>query len=139
LGPDALEVSGERLFERTRGSARAIKAGLLDQRVLAGVGNIYADESLFLAGIAPRRRAERLSREQCERLAACVRGVLAVAIEAGGSTLRDYVDADGRAGASQFAHRVYGRGGQACVACGRVLRSAVVGQRTTVWCGGCQK
>jgi formamidopyrimidine-DNA glycosylase len=139
LGPDALEVRGAHLFDGTRGSTRAIKAALLDQSLLAGVGNIYADESLFLAGISPRRRAGRVSREQCERLAACVRGVLAAAIAAGGSTLRDYVDADGRAGASQVQHRVYGRGGEACVACGRVLRSALVGQRTTVWCGGCQR
>jgi formamidopyrimidine-DNA glycosylase len=139
LGPDALGVTGEHLFERTRGSTRSIKAALLDQSLLAGVGNIYADESLFAAGISPRRASGRVSRERCERLAGAIRMILARAIQAGGSTLRDYVDADGKQGASQLSHLAYGRGGEACVACAGVLRSALVAQRTTVWCPNCQK
>jgi formamidopyrimidine-DNA glycosylase len=116
-----------------------VKAVLLDQGVTAGVGNIYADESLFRAGIRPTRRGRRVKGEECERLAAAVRGVLAEAIEAGGSTLRDYADADGRRGRAQEGHAVYGRGGEACVRCGGTLRQGVVGQRTTVWCASCQK
>lgn len=139
LGPDALEVTGEHLFEHTRGSVRSIKAALLDQSLLAGVGNIYADESLFAVGVSPRRACGRVSREQCERLAQAIRIILAAAIASGGSTLRDYVDADGKQGASQFAHKVYGRGGEACVTCAASLRSALVAQRTTVWCARCQK
>jgi formamidopyrimidine-DNA glycosylase len=139
LGPDALEVTGEHLFEQTRGSTRSIKAALLDQSLLAGVGNIYADESLFAVGVTPRRLCKRVSREQCERLAQAIRVILAAAIASGGSTLRDYVDADGKQGASQFAHKVYGRGGEACAVCGGVLRTATIAQRTTVWCPTCQK
>lgn len=139
LGPDGVGLTEEDLFLRTRGSARAIKAALLDQSVVAGVGNIYADESLHRAGIRPGRACRRITRAGFARLAAAVREVLAEAIEARGSTLRDYVDGNGERGAAQLAHRVYGRGGEACVGCGGVLRSGLVAQRTTVWCGVCQR
>jgi len=139
LGPDALEVTGEQLRDALRGTPRTIKAALLDQRVTAGVGNIYADEALFIAGLRPRRRAGLLGAADLTRLADAVRGVLARSIQTGGSTLRDYVDANGEAGHSQLEHAVYGRGGLACLECGKALRRGCVAQRTTVWCSGCQR
>lgn len=138
LGPDALTIDSGALAACLRPGRRAIKAALLDQAVLAGVGNIYADEALFLARLSPRRHAGRLTGAEVARLAEAIRTVLHEAIEAGGSTLRDFVDADGAAGSYRAAHRVYGRGGQPCVNCGRLLRSALIAQRTTVWCPRCQ-
>lgn len=139
LGPDGLEATAAALRERAGRSHRAIKAALLDQGVIAGVGNIYADESLHRAGIRPARSCHRIKGEEWERLAAEVRTVLHRAIASGGSTLRDYVGGTGRPGAAQLLHAVYGRGGQPCLACGVELRVGVVGQRTTVWCRGCQR
>ncbi len=138
LGPDALTIDAGALAANLRPGKRAIKAALLDQGVLAGVGNIYADEALFLAGIHPRRMAGRLKPAEVERLAAALREVLSEAVTAGGSTLRDFVDADGAAGTYRDRHRVYGRGGLACVRCEHTLKSGVVAQRTTVWCPVCQ-
>lgn len=139
LGPDGLGVTGTELRERAAGSRRAVKGALLDQRVVAGVGNIYADEALFRAGVRPRRVCARLTGEEWETLAASIRGVLDRAIEMRGSTLRDYVSGTGEPGRAQLAHEVYGRAGEPCVACGGVLRGGVVAQRTTVWCGACQR
>lgn len=138
LGPDALGITGGELLAGLRASKRAIKAALLDQAVLAGVGNIYADESLFLAQIAPRKLASRLNPKQVDRLAEAIRGVLEQAVRKGGSTLRDYVDASGRAGSFALEHQVYGRAGRPCVRCQTPLRSATLAQRTTVWCPLCQ-
>lgn len=138
LGPDALEISGAELRSRLGGTRRAIKAALLDQGVLAGVGNIYADESLFRARLHPERIAGELGADDTERLARAIREVLRDAVRLGGSTLRDYRDANGDAGEYQGAHEVYGRGGEACRRCGRTLESLRVGQRTTVYCPGCQ-
>ena len=138
LGPDALSVTAEQLGEGLAKSRRAIKAALLDQGVIAGVGNIYADEALFLAGLKPTRRAGSLKAPEVGRHAAAVREVLQRSIETGGSTLRDYVDADGAKGSAQEGHAVYGRGGEPCRACGGTLRQGVVAQRTTVWCPRCQ-
>jgi formamidopyrimidine-DNA glycosylase len=138
LGPDALSVTASQLTEALKGSRRAVKAALLDQAVLAGVGNIYADESLFLAGIHPRRLASALKPTQIDALASAIREVLARSISTGGSTLRDYRDANGQAGTSQLNHAVYGRAGQACLRCSTRLRHAQVAQRTTVWCPNCQ-
>lgn len=138
LGPDALTIEGDDLHQRLARTRRAVKPALLDQRVLAGVGNIYADESLWHARIAPRTRSDRLTPDQCRALADAVRHVLAQAVTAGGSTLRDFADAMGRAGAYRSSHAVYGRGGEPCTRCGRTLRQAVLAQRTTVWCDGCQ-
>jgi formamidopyrimidine-DNA glycosylase len=139
LGPDALDLSFDQLRRGIEGSRRSIKAALLDQGVTAGVGNIYADEALFLAGVRPTRLAGRVKPSESINLAAAIREVLRRSIETGGSTLRDYVDADGRRGSAQTSHAVYGRGGRPCVRCGRTLRQAQVAQRTTVWCGHCQK
>jgi formamidopyrimidine-DNA glycosylase len=138
LGPDALTISSTHLAEALKGSRRHIKAALLDQSVLAGVGNIYADESLFIAGINPRRLASALKPTQIDALASAIREVLSRSISTGGSTLRDYRDANGQAGSSQLTHAVYGRSGQACLRCSTRLRHAQVAQRTTVWCPNCQ-
>ncbi|MBN8646250.1 MAG: bifunctional DNA-formamidopyrimidine glycosylase/DNA-(apurinic or apyrimidinic site) lyase [Planctomycetes bacterium] len=138
LGVDGLVVTGRDLHAALGGTARAIKAALLDQAVVAGVGNIYADESLHAAGIHPLRRGGGLSPAECGRLAGEVRRVLAEAIDAGGSTIRDYRGAAGDAGGFQSRHRVYGRGGLACLTCGRTLDSGTIAQRTSVWCRGCQ-
>lgn len=139
LGPDGLTIEGDGLAAAMRDARRAVKAALLDQGVIAGVGNIYADEALFLAGIAPLRIAASLTSEQSRRLAGAIREVLHAAVEAGGSTVRDYKDANGKPGRYQQAHRVYGRGGEPCVACGCLLVSGEVAQRTTVWCRRCQR
>lgn len=138
LGPDALLATPQGLLEAARGSARSIKAMLLDQGVLAGVGNIYADEALFGARVSPRRRAGGVRPEEARRVARAIRGVLRAAIARGGSTLRDYRDADGNRGGFQRLHRVYGRGGLPCVVCGQALREGQVAGRTTVWCPVCQ-
>lgn len=138
LGPDALSITGQQLRDALRGSRRAIKAALLDQAVLAGVGNIYADEALFEARIPPRVLAKRLDANACDRLAIALRRILADACTRGGSTLRNFAAADGTPGSYQNHHQVYGRGGLPCPACGTPLRSALIAQRTTTWCGKCQ-
>lgn len=139
LGPDAAAVGGEDLRRALGASARAVKAGLLDQRAVAGIGNIYADEALFAAGVHPLRRCDSLTAAEWDRLALEVRRVLGEAIEAGGSTLRDYRDATGEAGSFQTRHVVYGRAGEPCTVCGRTLERLSVAQRTTVACRGCQR
>lgn len=139
LGPDALSATGTDLWNGVHASNRSIKAALLDQRVVAGVGNIYADESLFEAGIHPAANCRRLSRPRIARLAAAVVAVLARAVKARGSTLRDYRDADGESGGFAISHRVYGRAGRPCTRCGKTLKKTAVAQRTTVYCPACQK
>lgn len=137
LGPDALAIKGAELEGRLAG-IRAIKAVLLDQAVLAGVGNIYADEALFAAGIHPKRRACSIRPDECMRLARALRDVLARAVRGNGSTLRDHVGVGGDPGAAQHAHRAYGRAGQPCTRCADPMASGQVGGRTTVWCVRCQ-
>ena len=145
LGPDALTVSDAELRaklrakKRTRAPVRNVKSALLDQATLAGVGNIYADEALFRAGVAPTRPVDRLSPEEVDRLGASIREVLDEGVRSGGSTLRDYVDGDGSTGSFQLNHRVYGRCGQMCITCGETLVGDMVAQRTTVWCPRCQR
>jgi len=138
LGPDAIGVGARALRDALARTDRPVKAALLDQCVLAGVGNIYADEALFAARVDPRRPGASLTPGECAALARHVRRVLARAVAARGSTLRDYRDADGLSGGYQLAHSVYGRGGEACPSCGGTLASAAVAQRTTVWCPACQ-
>ena len=138
LGPDALTLTPTALAEVCRGAKRAVKAVLLDQRAVAGVGNIYADEACFAAGIDPHRTATTLTPHEIESLAAEVRRILADAIERGGSTLRDYVDAEGTQGGAQLVHRVYARAGLPCTQCGGVLSTDRLAQRATVWCPRCQ-
>jgi len=139
LGIDALRATGEGLYAATRTRTLAIKTVLLDQSVLAGVGNIYADEALFIAGIKSARRARSLSREECERLAAAVRKVLRRSITRGGSSIDDYVRPDGSDGAYQTECFVYGRTGEPCRTCKTPIERIVLGQRSTHFCGQCQK
>jgi formamidopyrimidine-DNA glycosylase len=139
LGDDGLEITGARLWSGLRGSRRAVKAAILDQGVVAGVGNIYADEALFAAGIRPQRRCTRLKEPEVMALASTIRATLAKAVEAGGSTIRDYSDGNGEAGRAQEGHRVYGRAGLPCTRCDAALVGCQVAQRTTVWCRGCQR
>jgi formamidopyrimidine-DNA glycosylase len=139
LGIDALEVSGETLFRATRGRAVAIKNLLLDQAVIAGVGNIYADEALFRGGVSPRRRARRVTRRECAALAQALRRVLQRAIETGGSSIRDYVTPEGADGSFQNERRIYARTGEPCDACGTPIRRIVLGQRGTHYCPRCQR
>ncbi len=137
LGPDALTVSTGGLREILGRTDRPLKALLLDQARLAGVGNIYADEALFDARLHPLTPATRAT-PHAERLARAIRETLATAVRAGGSTLRDYRHPDGQAGRAQRAHRVYGRAGLPCVVCESTLERGLVAQRTTVWCPVCQ-
>ena len=116
-----------------------IKAALLAGDIVVGAGNIYVSEALFCAGIDPRTRCEQLSRPRCERLLAALRLTLARAIELGGSTLRDFKDAHGVSGAFQDEALVYGREGQTCGRCGGTIRRIVQAQRSTYFCGGCQR
>jgi formamidopyrimidine-DNA glycosylase len=139
LGRDALEVTGAHLFEATRGRSAAIKTVLLDQSVIAGVGNIYADEALFLAGVRPGRRAGRVTRGECDAIAAAIRRVLARSIETGGTSISDYVAPDGSDGAYQSERHVYARKGEACSRCGARVKRVVIGQRGTHFCPGCQR
>ena len=139
LGPDALSIDARTLSKRLGRTRRAIKAALLDQRLLAGLGNIYADEILFAARIHPLSRSASIPPAHCRRLAETIRRVLRQAITAGGSTLRDYVDGQGRPGTYVLRHLVYGRRGKPCARCRRPLRSRPVAQRTTVYCPSCQK
>jgi formamidopyrimidine-DNA glycosylase len=137
-GPDALEADGEHLFRVTRGRRVAIKSLLLDQAVLAGVGNIYADEALYLAGVRPTRRAARVTRREADALADAVRHVLGRSIETGGSSISDFVAPDGRDGAYQDERHVYARTGEACTACQTPIKRIVVGARGTHYCPRCQ-
>jgi formamidopyrimidine-DNA glycosylase len=137
--PEGVAFSGDYLFELSRGRKAAVKSFLMDQRVVVGVGNIYAAEALFAAGISPLRAAGRVSRERYVALAAAVRTILAYAIERGGTTLRDFISPDGEPGYFELELSAYGRGGEPCPRCGRPLKQAAIGQRATVWCGRCQR
>jgi formamidopyrimidine-DNA glycosylase len=141
LGPEPLsdDFAGGYLFARSRGRHAPVKAFLMDQRIVVGVGNIYAAEALFAAGISPLRAAGRVSRERYGQLADAVRRILAQAIERGGTTLRDFLGPDGAPGYFEQELSVYGRGGEPCLRCGRPLKQAWPGQRATVWCGHCQR
>ena len=139
LGTDALAITGEALFAATRGRKAAIKTLLLDQAIVAGTGNIYADEALFLAGVRPRRPAGRVTRAECERIAGGLRQVMLRSIETGGSSISDYIAPDGSDGAYQDERRVYARAGEACAACGAKIRRSVLGQRSAHWCPDCQR
>lgn len=137
LGPDALTAPD--VADRLRERRAPVKAVLLNQSVLGGIGNIYADEALFRAGIHPRRRADRLSLPRTARLLEVIRELLAEAVEYRGSSVSDYVDTDGRRGSFQERHRVYAREGLPCVVCGTPIRRTVVAQRGTHYCPVCQR
>lgn len=141
LGPEPLggDFSGAVLYERSRGRRLAVKNFIMDQRVVVGVGNIYASEALFRAGIDPARAAGRISRERYGLLADAVRQVLREAIAAGGTTLRDFTDENGRPGYFSRQLQVYGREGQPCPRCGRAIACATIGQRSSYFCRRCQR
>lgn len=138
MGPDALTITAEEFVTRLAGRKSPIKSLLLDQRRLAGVGNIYADESLHRAGIDPNRRPVDLGPDDLRRLHAALRQTLDEALAQGGSSVKNFVDAAGRAGTFQEAHRVYRRTGQPCPACGALVERTVLGGRSTHFCPGCQ-
>ena len=141
LGPEPLSdaFDGDWLFARSRGRSAPVKSFLMDQRIVVGVGNIYAAESLFRAGISPMRAAGKVSRERYAALAGAVREILAYAITRGGTTLRDFLSPDGAPGYFEQELSVYGRGGLPCPTCGGLLREASIGQRASVWCPRCQR
>jgi formamidopyrimidine-DNA glycosylase len=139
IGVDALATRGGALHAAARQRRVAIKTLLLNQSVLAGVGNIYADEALFLAGVRPTRPAGRVTREECSRLAAALRRVLRRAIAAGGTTISDYIRPDGQDGSYQDERRVYGRAGEPCPRCASRIRRRVLGQRSAHYCPRCQR
>lgn len=141
LGPEPLseDFDGDYLFVRSRGRKAAVKTFVMDQAVVVGVGNIYAAESLYLAGISPLRPAGSISRARYLRLAGHIKDVLAYSIERGGTTLRDFISPDGLPGYFEQELLVYGREGEPCPGCGRALKHALIGQRASVWCSHCQR
>lgn len=141
LGPEPLgeAFSGEWLYARSRGRSGAVKNFLMDSKIVVGVGNIYASEALFMAGISPVRAAGRIGRVRYQRLAEAAKTVLIQAINAGGTTLRDFTKAEGEPGYFARKLQVYGRAGKACRQCGEPVRSRVVGQRSSFYCPRCQR
>jgi formamidopyrimidine-DNA glycosylase len=140
LGPEPLshEFTGEYLLSKAEGRTTPIKALIMDSHVVVGVGNIYANEALFAAGIDPALKAGKLTIDRCEALVAEIKTVLDRAITVGGTTLRDFVGGDGKPGYFAQTLKVYGRGGQPCVNCATPLKETRQGQRTTVYCPRCQ-
>jgi formamidopyrimidine-DNA glycosylase len=139
LGIDALAATGADLFAAGRKRVAAIKTLLLDQSVLAGVGNIYADEGLFLAGVRPSKPAYRVRRPACDALVAALQRVMLRSIETGGSSISDYIRPDGSDGGYQDERQVYGRERQPCHVCAKPIRRTVLGQRSTFYCTLCQR
>ncbi|RLA49136.1 MAG: DNA-formamidopyrimidine glycosylase [Gammaproteobacteria bacterium] len=141
LGPEPLsaEFDGETLYRRSRGRGGPVKNFIMDGKVVVGVGNIYANEALFLSGIRPDRRAGRISHCRYQSLAENIKQVLTSAIEQGGTTLKDFVGGDGKPGYFARQLLVYGRAGQPCKSCGTALRELRLGQRSSVYCVACQR
>lgn len=140
LGPEPLgrHFSGDYLFRQSRGKKVAVKLFIMNSKIVVGVGNIYANEALFRAGIHPKRSAGRLSDERCARLTRAIKTVLQAAIKAGGTTLRDFTAEDGRPGYFQQQLHVYGKAGQPCSRCGTLIKRITLGQRATYYCPRCQ-
>ncbi len=141
LGPEPLEeeFDADYLYRRSRGRKVPLKSFIMDSRVVVGVGNIYANEALFMAGLRPGRAAGRVSRPAYQRLVEAIREVLAAAVTQGGTTLRDFVGGDGKPGYFRQQLNVYERGGEPCRSCGMELRETRLGQRSTVYCSNCQQ
>lgn len=141
LGPEPLEdgFNARQLHEAFATRSLPVKVALMDSHIVVGVGNIYASESLFHAGISPLRAANRLSIADCEKLVGAVIITLQNAIKAGGSTLKDFVDSEGKPGYFQQQYAVYGRTDMPCHQCGTLIRNARLGQRSTFWCPHCQR
>ena len=141
LGPEPLTdgFTADYLYERTRKRSQAIKQFIMDSKIVVGVGNIYANESLFMAGIKPIRKAGSLTRKNCEDLVRDIKFVLQRSIDQGGTTLRDFVGGDGKPGYFKQQLLVYGRGGEPCTLCKKPLKEVRMSDRTTVYCVACQK
>ena len=141
LGPEPLTdaFSGDLLFNRSRGKSVAVKNFIMNNHIVVGAGNIYASEALFMAGIDPRRAAGKVSRARYLKLAVHIKAVLAKAIEQGGTTLRDFLGADGKPGYFKQELQAYGRAGEPCRCCSTVIRSVVIGQRNSFYCPKCQR
>jgi formamidopyrimidine-DNA glycosylase len=141
LGPEPFEdcINGRYLYDLSRSKTTSVKQFLMDNQVVVGVGNIYANESLFLSGIRPKKAAGRVSKKSYELLASNIKTVLGRAIEQGGTTLKDFVGNEGKPGYFKQELYVYGRGGQPCLNCKEVLKEVRLGQRSTVYCPSCQK
>ncbi len=141
LGPEPLEegFDGDYLYERSRKRKQSIKQFIMDSHVVVGVGNIYASESLFLSGIRPQTAAGKVTRPRCQQLVAAIQQVLQAAIKQGGTTLRDFVDGEGRPGYFQQQLNVYGREGEPCHQCGTAIKQLRQGQRATYYCPHCQR
>lgn len=141
LGPEPLgdELSGDYLFRRSRGRAQSVKTFIMDSRIVTGVGNIYANEALFAAGIHPRNQAGKISKARYEKLGAAIKEVLEKAVAKGGTTLRDFVNSAGEPGYFRHELQVYARAGQACVQCRAPIKVQRLGQRSTFYCSRCQK
>lgn len=140
LGPEPLsdDFDGELLWQRSRGRSSAVKTFIMDQAIVVGVGNIYAAEALFAAGIHPNRKAGSVSRERYALLATEIKRILEHAITRGGTTLRDFISPDGAPGYFEQELIVYGRAGEPCRVCGSPVRSMTLGQRSTFFCANCQ-
>jgi formamidopyrimidine-DNA glycosylase len=138
-GLEPLEADLNRFLTLFRGRKTPIKSALLNQKLLRGVGNIYADESLFRAGIRPRRRASSITRDRFRKLLTAIKEVLREAIALGGSSISDYVDAEGEAGFFQLQHRVYGREGEPCLVCKTPIKRIVIAGRSSHYCPNCQQ
>lgn len=141
LGPEPLSdaFDAEYLFKQSRKRVVATKSWIMDSKVVVGVGNIYANESLYNAGIHPLKKAGKLTRKECERLVAEIKKILHYAIQRGGTTLRDFVGGDGKPGYFAQELSVYGRGAEPCKQCSKKLIERRVAQRATVYCTNCQK
>ena len=141
LGPEPLsdDFDDSHLFQKSRGKSQAVKTFIMDGRIVVGVGNIYANESLFLAGIRPQTPAGKISKARYQRLTQTIQQVLGAAIEQGGTTLRDFVGGDGKPGYFAQQLYVYGRGGEECKNCATTLKEIRQGQRATVYCPKCQR
>ena len=139
LGPDAMTITANQLYEKLMRTDRAMKSALLDQHVLAGLGNIYVDELLFSCRLHPHTPASVLTKAKTRQMVRHMRRLLERVVAAGGSTLRDYVDVNGHQGGFQLLHRVYGRGGKPCKTCRRQLSTCKIAGRTTVFCSHCQR
>ena len=141
LGPEPLgdDFDGDHLWQRSRGRSAAVKVFLMDQAIVVGVGNIYASEALFAAGVHPKRAAGSISRERYARIATEIKRILNHAIARGGTTLRDFINPDSEPGYFEQELFVYGREGQPCKVCGTPIRAITLGQRTTFYCPRCQR
>ena len=141
LGPEPLsdDFSADYLYQKFKTQKRAVKLALMDNAVVVGVGNIYANESLFKSGISPHRPADKVKKKECAVLVETIKSVLQRAIETGGSTLRDFVNSDGKSGYFQQEYKVYGKTDQPCAHCGTPIAKTVIGQRGTFYCPVCQR